>query len=159
MAINEARERIYITTPYFVPTPPITAALRAAVYRGIDVRVMVPARNDVMLVRHASRAYYPELLAVGVQIFEYQPTMLHAKTVVFDDALSMIGSANVDNRSFRLNFEASCFIGGARVNAELVTRFERDLKDCVRVQQADLDRLPWHAKLAAATAQLLSPLL
>ena len=159
MAINRTKERLWIMTPYFIPSRALLAALRAAVYRGVDVRLMVPAKSDVMLVRHASRSYYPELLEVGARIVEYQPAMLHAKAIVFDDNLTLVGSANLDSRSFRLNFEASCFIGSYDLNATLADEFERDVERSKEVSLDDLEQLPWNAKLASSTAQLLSPLL
>lgn len=159
MAINGTKERLSIMTPYFIPSRALLAALRAAVYRGVDVKLMVPAKSDVMLVRHASRSYYPELLEVGARIFEYQPAMLHAKVIVFDDKLTLVGSANLDSRSFRLNFEASCFIGSADLNATLAEEFDRDIERSKEISLDDLEQLPWTAKLASSTAHLLSPLL
>ena len=159
MTINATKERLLIMTPYFIPSRALLAAMRAAVYRGVDVKLMVPAKSDVMLVRHASRSYYPELLEAGARIFEYQPAMLHAKVIVFDDDLTLVGSANLDSRSFRLNFEASCFIGSKNLNASLAEEFERDIERSKEVSLDDLDQLPWHAKLASSTAHLLSPLL
>jgi cardiolipin synthase len=159
MAINQSEERLFITTPYFIPTPPILTALRAAVYRGVDVRIMLPALSDVPLVRHAARSYYPELLSVGARIFEYQPEMLHAKASVFDRDLSVLGSANLDNRSFKLNFEASAFIAGRELNQALAAQFEADLSRCEEITSESFERLPWPSKLLDATAHLLSPLL
>ena len=160
IAINQTRKRLLITTPYFIPSRPILAALRAALYRGVDVRIMVPGgRNDVAIIRHASRSYYPELLEVGAKILEYQPTMLHAKVLVFDDSLAMLGSANLDSRSFRLNFEASCFVGGEQVAGGLAEVFERDTEDCDEVTLDQLKNRSWPAKLVDATANLFSPLL
>lgn len=159
MAMNATQKRLLIMTPYFIPTRALLAAMRAAVYRGVDVRLMVPAKSDVMLVRHASRSYYPELLEVGARIFEYQPAMLHAKVAVFDDTLTLVGSANLDSRSFRLNFEASCFVGSHDLNAALTAEFEQDIERCEEISLEDLDRLPWISKLASSTAHLLSPLL
>ena len=159
IAINQCHRRLCITTPYFIPTQAIVAAIRAAVYRGVDVRILLPSQNDVPLVRYAARAYYPELLAVGVRIFEYLPEMIHAKVMVFDDDLVLIGSANLDNRSFKLNFEASCFVGGQRFNHDVASQFDDDLTRSQEVTQSDLDALSPLAKLRDATAQLLSPLL
>jgi cardiolipin synthase A/B len=159
MAMNETKERLYIMTPYFIPTRAISAALRAAVYRGVDVRILLPAKNDLMLVRYAARSYYPELLEIGVRIFEYQPSMMHAKMTVFDRELTLVGSANIDNRSFRLNFEVSCFVASERLNAQLAERFFADLESCHEVQLAEILTQPLHEKLLDATAHLLSPLL
>lgn len=158
-AITSAQSRIWLTTPYFIPSRSLQTALRAAVFRGVDVRVMVPARSDIKLVRWAARSYYPDLLEVGVRIFEYQPAMLHAKVSLFDDQLAIVGSANLDSRSFRLNFEVSCVVSGRDLNQSLAGVFESDLADCEEISLPGLERLPWTQKLADATANLLSPLL
>ena len=159
MAINRCEKRLLITTPYFIPSRSLDAAIRSARFRGVDVRLMLPAHSDVRLVRYAARSYYPELLEVGARIFEYQPSMLHAKVMVFDDNLAVIGSANLDARSFRLNFEASCFVGGTKLNHELAEQFEADQKQCEEITLEHLEQLPFSAKLIDAGAQLLSPLL
>jgi len=159
IAINQTQRRVYLMTPYLIPPRGIMAALRAAVYRGVDVRLLVPAHSDVPLVRWASRSYYPELLASGVRIFEYQPSMLHAKAAVFDDDLSLIGSANIDNRSFRLNFESSAFIRDPALNQALSHVFEDDLERSEEIDQSRFSQRPWGAKVIDATAHLLSPLL
>lgn len=159
IAINRSERRVCITTPYFLPTRAICAALRAAVYRGVDVRILVPARSDVPLVRYAARSFYPELLDVGVRIFEYQPEMIHAKVMVFDDDLVLIGSANLDNRSFKLNFEASCFVSSQTFNREVAAQFAHDLAQSEEISQHDLDDLPATTKFLDALAHLVSPLL
>jgi cardiolipin synthase A/B len=159
VAINATKRRLHLVTPYFIPSRAIQTALRAAVYRGVEVKLMLPARSDVPFVHWAARSYYPELLAAGARIFEYGPAMLHAKIAVFDDELVLVGSANIDNRSFRLNFEASCFVGGKELNQALAHVFEEDLRQCSEIKLADLERRFWGTKLVDATAHLLSPLL
>ncbi|MEM9696826.1 MAG: cardiolipin synthase, partial [Myxococcota bacterium] len=158
-AINMARQRIRLVTPYFVPTRSLLTALRSARYRGVTVEVMVPSKSDVRIVRYASRSYYPELLESGVRIYEYQPSMLHAKFATFDDELVLVGSANIDNRSFRLNFEASCVVAGPELNQTLNHVFDEDKLECKRIEPADLARLGPVQQLVDATANLLSPLL
>lgn len=102
---GRARQRLWLTTPYFVPPASIQRALVHAARRGVDVRVLVPRRSDVPLAQWASRAAYSALLAGGVRIFEYLPRMLHAKTIVIDHAWSMVGTANLDYRSLFINDE------------------------------------------------------
>jgi cardiolipin synthase len=104
-AINRAEKRVWLTTPYFLPDEAILSALVSAAMRGLDVRVIAPARSDSRLVDLAARSYFPELVAAGARVFEYQPRFVHAKTFVVDDDISIIGTANLDNRSFRLDFE------------------------------------------------------
>ena len=159
IAMNEARRRLFIITPYFIPSLPILASLRAAVYRGVDVRVMVPAHSDLPIVRMASRSFYPGLLYGGVRLFEYQRAMLHAKAVIFDDDLVLIGSANMDNRSFKLNFEASCFLDGREINEDLERVFNEDLSACREVGLEEVENRPWRAQVIDAAAHLLSPFL
>jgi cardiolipin synthase len=159
LAFTKARKRIWILTPYFVPYQSIQAALRSAVYRGVDVQLLVPARNDIGLIQRASRSFFPGLLHGGIRIFEYLPRMLHAKAVVLDDDLLFIGSANMDTRSFKLNFEASCFIESQKLNgagAELFQGFRRESREVTR---QDLRRRPYFARVADAAVHLLSPLL
>ena len=159
MAINQCHERLFIMTPYFIPTRALQAAMRAAIYRGVDVRILLPANSDVAVVRYAARSYYADLLDIGVRIYEYQPTMLHAKVTVFDHDLVLVGSANLDSRSFRLNFEASTFVADEALNEQISARFLGDLENSKEVMLDELLARPWHSKLVDATAQLLSPLL
>lgn len=100
-----ARRELIVTTPYYVPDEPIQAALCASARRGVDTTIIFPARNDSWIVAAASRSYYAQLLEAGVRIFEYHPGLLHAKTLTLDGEATLIGSANIDRRSFELNFE------------------------------------------------------
>ncbi len=158
-AINQARQRLYITTPYFIPSPPILTAIRTAVYRGVDVRLLLPERSDVPLVQMASRSYYLDILKAGGAIFEYQPAFLHAKTIVFDSDLALVGSANIDTRSFRFNFEANMFVRDQALNRSLSDLFERDQSRSVAMRIAQLEARPWSSRVGEAAVQLLSPLL
>lgn len=159
VAINHCKSRLFVMTPYFIPTRALQAAMRTAIYRGVDVRIMLPAKSDVMLVRYAARSYYADLLEIGVRIYEYQPAMLHAKVTVFDDNLVLVGSANLDSRSFRLNFEASTFVADRTLNQQISERFLADLDDCEEIHLSELSARPWASKLVDATAHLMSPLL
>jgi len=158
-AIGHAERRVYLTTPYLVPDQVILAALRTAVLRGVDVRILVPWENDEPLVRLASRSYYLELLRYGVRIFEYHGRMMHAKSAAIDDDLSFVGSANMDIRSFRLNFELNCFVKGAVLNRQMTEVFLRDLAHSREVTLEDIEQSSYVARLVEATAHLLSPLL
>jgi cardiolipin synthase len=157
MAVTQARERIYITTPYLAPTQAVETALRTAVYRGADVRLLVPSRSDVPLARLAGRSYYPRLLQAGIRVFEYQPAILHEKLWVVDDGLTVVGSANLDNRSFRLNFEISCFVWNRELNARLARGFLRDLEDSREVTLRQVESEGYLQKLGEAAMNLLSP--
>lgn len=159
MAVTGAQRRIWLITPYLIPSPTLLTALRGAVYRGVDVRLLLPARSDVPVARLAARSYYPELLDSGVRIFEYGPCVLHAKAMIFDGSLSALGSANLDTRSFRLNFEVSCFVRSEPVNRAIAAVFERDLTQSEEIQQRDLSRRSVADVLTESAAHLLSPLL
>ncbi|MCH8921709.1 MAG: hypothetical protein IIA67_01020 [Planctomycetes bacterium] len=158
-AATQAKQRIYITTPYFIPDQSLQTALRTAAYRGVDVRVLLPGESDWRLVQWAARSYYPELLASGVRIFEYQGGMVHAKNIVLDEDVSMVGSANLDIRSFRLNFELSCFVKDVALNEELSALFERNLQRSQEVELEALRRRHVVVRLTDAVANLLSPLM
>jgi cardiolipin synthase len=125
-ALSTARSRVWIETPYLIPDETLESALRIADLRGVDVQVIVPKVGDSRLVTAASRTYCQSLAMAGIVIFEYGPPMLHAKTIVVDNTVAMVGTANLDNRSFRLNFEIAAAFYDAGIVAELAARFERD---------------------------------
>ncbi len=159
IAISRARERVWLTTPYLIPSQAIETALRTAVYRGVDVRLLVPHRSDVPLAQLAGRSFYPSLLSAGIRIFEYLPAVLHSKVWLFDDDLSVIGSANLDSRSFRLNFEISCFTHSDPINAALAVQFESHLAQSREVSLLELSRASKWQQLKEAAMNLFSPLL
>lgn len=158
-ALSGALERCWLTTPYFVPDEPTVRALCNAAYRGIDVRVLVPEKSDVPLAQAAGRFFYGPLLRAGVRIFEYQPAVLHAKTVVVDGAWSLVGSANLDFRSFSLNFELGAVVFDRAFAARLEERFARDLADSREVTLASVERRGFADRARLGLARLLAPLL
>lgn len=157
--ISMARGRVLLTSPYFVPDEPTLQALISAAMRGVDVRILVPAISDVRLMRLAARSYYTELLKAGVRIFEFQPSMLHAKTMVVDGIWGIVGSANVDIRSFRLNFEAGAVIFDTKFAVELEKRFYSDLEKSHEITLSQLARDSYLQRLSIGAVKLLSPLL
>ncbi|HKE13678.1 MAG TPA: cardiolipin synthase [Kofleriaceae bacterium] len=158
-SITEARERVWATTPYFVPDEPILTAMITAALRGVDVRLLVPRKGDSRLVDLAARSYFPELVDAGVRIFEYEPRFIHAKTMVVDDDVAIIGTANLDNRSFRLNFEIAAVLYGEPEAGLLARAFEDDSRGSRELLAADLEGAPFLRRLGQAGARLLSPLL
>ena len=155
-AITSARERLWLSTPYFVPGEAILAAIASAAHRGVDVRLLLPLHTDSLWVDAASRTYHDELLTAGAQIYIYDPPMLHAKTAVIDDTLAIVGTANLDNRSFRLNFEVvAAFYGGPCV-ADLARAFEDDLKHAKRQERRE-SKSPFARRLLDSAARLLAP--
>ena len=157
-AIAGAKHRVLVATPYFVPDEPMRAALVTAALRGVDVAIMVPRKSDSWLVTFAARSYFDELLAAGARIYEYE-IMLHAKTLVVDDDFSSVGTANMDARSFRLNFEVTAAFYSKEITARLAQSFDDDLARSTQVSAADRKRLTFPPKLCEASARLLSPLL
>ncbi len=155
--IHAARRRVWLTTPYFVPTEGALYALTDAAMRGIDVKLLVPRLGDSRLVTAAARSYYDELIDAGVKVFEFQPCMLHAKTIIVDDLYAQIGTANFDHRSFRLNFEVGVAIFDESINAQLAEHFEHDLARSVMVRKGPT--LPFATRLEQAVARLFSPVL
>jgi cardiolipin synthase len=157
--INLAREKVFIETPYFVPDQPILLALRTAALRGVDVRLLLPGRSDHPLVLYAGRSFQEELLEAGVRIFELKNTMSHAKTMTIDGYLSIIGSANLDQRSFRLNFESNLYFMEASVTQQMEQDF---LELCHSAEEIGLEQrqsLPATRKLIESLCRLLSPVL
>jgi cardiolipin synthase len=156
-AIHSASERAWLTTPYFVPGEPALMALTSAALRGVDVRLLVPRRSDSLIVSAAARSYYDELIAAGVKVWEYKARMLHSKTLVVDDHCAMIGTANFDNRSFRLNFEVMAVVYGPALAKPLATQFETDLHSAASIRASR--KQPYLRRLFEAIARLFSPLL
>ncbi|MDM0016951.1 cardiolipin synthase [Variovorax saccharolyticus] len=156
-AIQSSVHRAWLTTPYFVPGEPALMALTSAALRGVDVRLLVPRRSDSLVVSAAARSYYDELIAAGVKVWEYKARMLHSKTLVVDDNCAMIGTANFDNRSFRLNFEVCAVIYGTTLAKPLVAQFETDLRSASPVRANR--RQPFLRRLGDSIARLFSPLL
>lgn len=158
-AINQARERVWIETPYFVPDPPILMALQTAALSGVDVRLLLPGFSDHSLVMHAGRSFYDELLAAGVKIFELQDAMPHAKMVTIDSIFSTLGSANMDQRSFRLNFEANAFFFSAEVAKELEQGFLGLCPEAKEVTEVNRQSVAHRKRFIESIGRVLAPLL
>jgi len=158
-AFTGARERIWVATPYFVPDDAIGSALENAALRGLDVRLLVSARTDLKMVWLAGRSYYDDLMRAGVRIFLYQPSLLHAKVLVIDEAVGVAGSSNVDIRSFFLNFELGVFLYGPREVSALAAWFERSLGRAVEVSPEAFARRSRAVRLVEDTCRIFSPLL
>ena len=157
-AIHAARQRVWLVTPYFVPGGAAMMALTSAALAGVDTRLLVPRMSDSRLVTFAARSYFDELLAAGVKVYEYGPRMLHSKALVVDDDLAIVGSANFDARSFRLNFEVSVLFRDPGVVSELAHLIEGEFAQAPRVRGQRAQPL-WSVRLPEALARLLSPVL
>lgn len=155
-AIQNAKQRIYLTTPYFVPDATSAQALTSAALRGVDVRILLPRRTDNYVVTKAAQSWFDDLVAAGIRVFEYGPRMLHAKSLIVDEDISFIGSANFDNRSFYLNFEVSVVCYEPEANQALLDEFNASMKFAEEVRLMH-QSLP--SRLSKAVARLFSPLL
>jgi cardiolipin synthase len=158
-AIAAARERVWITTPYFVPDRAVLVALETAALRGVDVKLLVPERSNWWLATDAGRSFYDGLLGAGVEIHEYLPGMLHTKAMVVDGHFGTVGSANLDVRSFRLNFELLVVLYDPRLVAELEALFRADQQHARRLSLAAWRARPFHHRVREGLGRLLSPLL
>ena len=158
-AIVGARRRAWITTPYFVPDRSLLVALETAARRGVEVKLLLPAHSNHRVTHAAGRSFYGELLDAGVQLYEYLPGMIHAKTMLVDDHIGFVGSANMDMRSFRLNFEVHTLAHDASLALDLAQAFERDLTDCRRIEPASWRARSAWARVREGGARLLSPIL
>jgi cardiolipin synthase len=158
-AILSARERLWIATPYFVPDEGLLDALRLARYRGVEVRLLTVLQPDHYLAWYAGHYYYAALLEAGVEIYRYKRGMMHAKVVIADGQWAMVGSANFDNRSLHLSFEAGCVLHSPALVAELEEQFRQDLLDSVRLDADTFAARSFAARLTENACRLLSPLL
>ena len=158
-AIGASRERFWLTNAYFAPRRDALPLLAEAARRGVDVRLLLPGVSDVPLVRHAGHGSYRHLLKHGVRIFEYGASVLHAKSFVADRYLSMVGSTNMDFRSFHFNAECNIVALDAGVAGTLDARFETDLADAAEITLESWDRRTRTHKTGDALARMLSPLL
>ena len=157
-AIHEARRRVWLVTPYFVPGEAARMALTSAALGGLDTRLLVPRLSDSRLVTLAARSYFDELLEAGVKVYEYGPRMLHTKALLTDEDLCIVGSANFDHRSFRLNFEVSVMLRDRDSCERLARHLQGEFAHARPVPVHRPARL-WRHRLPEAFARLLSPLL
>lgn len=157
--LNEATERVWIATGYFVPDDVLLTALELAASRGVDVRLLVSEKSDHPWLVIVGRSYYGQLLAAGVRIFEYSVAINHAKITIADDNLSMVGSANLDYRSMRLNFELNLLLHSPEHNTELTAILAHDFSVSQEINPNTFARRPFRQRFIEAALRPLSPLL
>ena len=158
-AIVGATKEVLVTTPYFVPDEALMVALELAAMRGVRVRLLLPGHSNHQATFHAGRSFYADLLRAGVEILEYEPGIVHAKTMVVDSRVSLVGSANMDLRSFRLNFEVHTLVHDPATAAKLRATFEADREKCRRVDFDEWESRGWSLRVKEGAARLVSPLL
>lgn len=158
-AINRARRRILLTTPYFVPGEPLAIALQNAALRGVEVRLLVPRRNDSRLVKYASRRYFDDLLTTGVRVLLYGGGLLHTKSITVDDEFALFGTVNLDQRSMHLNFELMLLVFDSVFTRKLVGLQESYERDAIPLVRDRWRQRPLRERLKEGACYLVSPLL
>ena len=155
---NSARERLWIASPYFVPDDGVLSALQLAALRGVDVRIMLPNRADHILVWLSGHAYFEQSIPFGVKLFRYQRGFLHQKVMLIDSRMATVGTANLDNRSFRLNFEITAFVSDKEFISDVEEMLEADFEDCVEAKVEEYTGKPFLFRAACRAARLMAPL-
>ena len=158
-AITAATKRVWIVSPYFVPDREIISALQLAVLRGVDVRIMLPLKPDHKMVYLASFSYLSELETLGVKFYRYSDGFLHQKVILVDDVLASVGTANCDNRSFRLNFEITMAVADPGFVAAVEAMLLEDFTRCARIAADDYEDRSFLFKTGVMLSRLLSPIL
>ncbi len=146
-SIKNARKKIFITTAYFTPGIRIQRALVHAARRGVSLKLLLPGESDVMSVFYAGRAYYKKLLKAGIEIYNYQGSVLHSKTAVFDDCWSIIGSTNLDIQSLRRNEESNVGVLDTEFARQMIDAFQNDLRNSVRIDADSWSKRPLYQKI------------
>ena len=157
-AANSARRKLWIASPYFVPDEGVLTALQAAAIRGVDVRILIPERADHLLVWLSAFSYYEQSIPFGVKLFRYQRGFLHQKVMLIDERLASVGTANLDNRSFRLNFEITAFSPDPAFVGQVTRMLAADFKEAREAKVEDITGKPFLFRAASRAARLFSPI-
>jgi cardiolipin synthase len=158
-AINSACHRAWLVSPYFVPDESVVSALQLATLRGVDVRILIPQKSDNHLVHLAGWSYLEAITATGIQVYRYTRGFLHQKVMLIDDHLATVGTANLDNRSFRLNFEATALIADSHFAGQIQQMLEQDFAVSKRVTAQHIDTRSKTFMVSAQLARLFAPVL
>jgi cardiolipin synthase len=157
--IYAARRKLIISTPYYVPVEPMQAALCASARRGVDTTIIFPARNDSWIVGAASRSYYEDLIAAGVHVYEYVGGLLHTKSLTIDGEVTLIGSANMDRRSFELNYENNILFYDESLTATMIERQESYRAKSGQISAEMVAGWTWQHRLWNNTIAMIGPVL
>jgi cardiolipin synthase len=157
--INNAKENLYLETPYLVPDSPILESLKISALSGVDVRIIIPGKPDHFFMQWAASSYIGELLEAGIKIYNYQNGFIHAKTIVADSTVMSIGTANMDIRSFKLNFEVNAFIFDDRIAKEGEEQFIKDMKASKEMTKEIYNNRSIAIRIKESIIRLLSPIL
>ncbi|MEG1574992.1 MAG: phospholipase D-like domain-containing protein, partial [Bacteroidales bacterium] len=157
--ITTAKEKIYLQTPYFLPSSEFINSLQIAALSGIDVRIMLPEHSDSPILQMASHSYISQILRSGVKVYFYKKGFMHAKAMIIDNKFTTIGSTNFDFRSFEQNFEVNAFIYSTNFNSIYTSQFTSDLQNCRRIMLRSWKKRPLAKKIRESVSRLLSPVL
>ncbi len=157
--INSARDRLWIASPYFVPDQQMMSALHLAALRGVDVRVLVPRQSDSFVVSLAMKSFIPECERAGIKVFWYEEGFMHQKVIMVDDKLASVGTANFDNRSFRLNFEIMLVVRDALFNSQVADMLEKDFARSTRSEGAEIKEATFPQRFMVSLTRLFAPVL
>lgn len=157
--INNAKENLFLQSPYFVPDDTLLESLKLSALSGVDVRLMIPGNPDHKFMGWAANSYIMELLKVNIKVYLYEKGFIHAKTIMADGAVCSIGTANMDIRSFKLNFEVNSFIYNSEFTKVLEDSFKEDLKDCREITKEEFINRPLTVKMMESIVRLISPIL
>ena len=158
-AIMSATKYVYIHTPYFIPNDVIDTCMQMSALSGVDVRLMIPDRSDSKLTDACTSSYLGKVLEAGIKVYKYKKGFLHSKAIVIDGFISIVGSANLDERSFNQNFEVNAFIYDTKTAETLSSLFERDMKNCFELTLEAWTNRKRRQKLKESWARLFSPLM
>jgi cardiolipin synthase len=157
--INNAKKNLYLETPYLVLDSPILESLKISALSGVDVKIIIPGKPDHIFMKWAASSYVGELLEAGIKIYSYQNGFIHAKTIVVDSTVMSIGTANMDIRSFKLNFEVNAFIFDDRIAKDGEIQFMKDIKDSEEITKEIYDSRSLSLKIKESLIRLVSPIL
>jgi len=157
--ISQARSRLWITSPYFVPDDAIVIALQAAALKGVDVRIILPDHADQLFVEMASYTYYDDMLNNGVRLYRYRDEFMHQKVILVDDTVAGVGTVNLDNRSLFLNFEATALVADDDMIGQVEAMLKEDLENSTPVEIIHYSSKSLPFRIASRVARLASPLL
>jgi cardiolipin synthase len=157
--INNAKKNVYLETPYLIPDEPILESLKISSLSGVDVRIIIPGKPDHFFMQWAASSYIGELLDAGIKIYNYQKGFIHAKTIVADSTVMSIGTANLDIRSFQLNFEVNAFIFDDRIAKEGEIQFMKDIEESEEITKEIYDNRSIDIRIKESLIRLVSPIL
>lgn len=159
VAITNAEDHIYITTPYLIPNDEIITALQVAARSNLDVKIIIPKKSDSWVAEYATNSYIELLIEAGVEIYQYNKGFVHAKTMIVDGVFSTVGTANLDYRSFNINFEVNALVYDKAFSKQLTELFNEDLKDCDKIYYQNWKNRSKFIKFKESMARLVAPLL